>query len=395
MALILPDNGEKYLVGVSGGADSVCLLRMLLAQHKQCVVAHCNFHLRGSESDSDEQFVRNLASTLGCEFVKTDFDTQAYAAFHKISIEMAARDLRYDWFEVMRQQHHCDYIAIAHNLNDSVETFFLNLTRGTGLQGLTGIAPIRGHIVRPLIDTTRQEILQRLQFMHQDYRTDSTNADVAYRRNRIRHNILPEMENMNPSFLRTMARTMDNLRSASKALESDQGSLRHQIYMQVRDYGFSTSQIQQIERAIETKSSGLKFIGQQATAVIDRGEMRLYPNNTETTQYKLITEHIDPHTVSDIKATDTVAYIASESVTEPLTLRPWQPGDWMIPYGMKGKKKISDLLTEARLDLVQKQQAQVVEDAEGKIVWAVGIRTDNRVRITSSTTDAIKLIVSK
>lgn len=392
MPLILPDNAERYLVGVSGGADSVCLLRMLLSQNKHCIVAHCNFHLRGSESDEDENFVRLLAATHNCQFIKTDFDTTKYAAEHKISIEMAARDLRYEWFEAMRIQHNCDYIAIAHNLNDSVETFFLNLTRGTGLQGLTGIAPVRGHIVRPLLNTSRQEILQLLELMHQDYRTDSTNADVAYKRNRIRHNILPEMESMNPSFLRTMARTMDNLRAANQALEFS--NLRQQIYLQLRDYGFSSTQIQQIEQTIEKHGSGQKFIGQQATVVIDRGEMHIYQNSGNVAN-SLTVEHIKPQDIKDIKATDTVAYIASDKVTEPFSIRPWQPGDWMIPYGMKGRKKISDLLTEAHLDIMQKQQSMVVTDANGNIVWAVGIRTDNRVRITDSTTDIIKLKVSK
>lgn len=379
MKLILPDGASdmKFLVGVSGGPDSVSLLVQMTDLGYRCVVGHCNFHLRGDESDEDERFVFKLAERLGVEIVKTDFDTIEYAKEKGISIEMAARELRYDWFEKMRVKYDCDYVVVAHNLNDQVETFFLNLSRGTGLRGLTGIKFKNGKVLRPLIETQRSEIEEFLRQKGETWRTDGTNSDVKYRRNRIRHNILPEMEKMNPSFLRTMARTMANLKSVEDDLEGRE-NVRLRVYEKVKNLEFSHQQIESMVNAVEHGGSGQKFESKKGVAVVNRGEVKVYLHN-ECVPKELelrVEEVVD---VKDMRSGKDYAYVSMDRTMMPLKLRPWKVGDWMIPYGMKGKKKVSDLLTERRMDIVEKERQMVVEDCCGNVVWVVGVRVDARV----------------
>lgn len=379
MKLILPDGASdmKFLVGVSGGPDSVSLLVQMTDLGYRCVVGHCNFHLRGDESDEDERFVFKLAERLGVEIVKTDFDTIEYAKEKGISIEMAARELRYDWFEKMRVKYDCDYVVVAHNLNDQVETFFLNLSRGTGLRGLTGIKFKNGKVLRPLIETQRSEIEEFLRQKGETWRTDGTNSDVKYRRNRIRHNILPEMEKMNPSFLRTMARTMANLKSVEDDLEGRE-NVRLRVYEKVKNLEFSHQQIESMVNAVEHGGSGQKFESKKGVAVVNRGEVKVYLHN-ECVPKELelrVEEAVD---VKDMRSGKDYAYVSMDRTMMPLKLRPWKVGDWMIPYGMKGKKKVSDLLTERRIDIVEKERQMVVEDCCGNVVWVVGVRVDARV----------------
>lgn len=379
MKLILPDGASdmKFLVGVSGGPDSVSLLVQMTDLGYRCVVGHCNFHLRGDESDEDERFVFKLAERLGVEIVKTDFDTIEYAKEKGISIEMAARELRYEWFEKMRVKYDCDYVVVAHNLNDQVETFFLNLSRGTGLRGLTGIKFKNGKVLRPLIETQRSEIEEFLRQKGETWRTDGTNSDVKYRRNRIRHNILPEMEKMNPSFLRTMARTMANLKSVEDDLEGRE-NVRLRVYEKVKNLEFSHQQIESMVNAVEHGGSGQKFESKKGVAVVNRGEVKVYLHN-ECVPKELelrVEEAVD---VKDMRSGKDYAYVSMDRTMMPLKLRPWKVGDWMIPYGMKGKKKVSDLLTERRMDIVEKERQMVVEDCCGNVVWVVGVRVDARV----------------
>lgn len=379
MKLILPDGASdmKFLVGVSGGPDSVSLLVQMTDLGYRCVVGHCNFHLRGDESDEDERFVFKLAERLGVEIVKTDFDTIEYAKEKGISIEMAARELRYEWFEKMRVKYDCDYVVVAHNLNDQVETFFLNLSRGTGLRGLTGIKFKNGKVLRPLIETQRSEIEEFLRQKGETWRTDGTNSDVKYRRNRIRHNILPEMEKMNPSFLRTMARTMANLKSVEDDLEGRE-NVRLRVYEKVKNLELSHQQIESMVNAVEHGGSGQKFESKKGVAVVNRGEVKVYLHN-ECVPKELelrVEEAVD---VKDMRSGKDYAYVSMDRTMMPLKLRPWKVGDWMIPYGMKGKKKVSDLLTERRMDIVEKERQMVVEDCCGNVVWVVGVRVDARV----------------
>lgn len=206
---------DRVLVALSGGADSVALLRVLLALGYRCEAAHCNFHLRGEESNRDEQFVRELCRGLGVALHVTHFDTTAYAARHHVSIEMAAREMRYRWFEQLRQEREMSVIAVAHHRDDSVETFLLNLVRGAGINGLKGISPKNGAIVRPLLEVNRQDILDYLQHLQQPYVTDSTNLQDEYMRNKIRLNILPMLRELNPSVSESIAETAARLGDVS------------------------------------------------------------------------------------------------------------------------------------------------------------------------------------
>lgn len=220
---------DKILVALSGGADSVALLRVLLALGYTCEAAHCNFHLRGKESDRDENFVRGLCNELNILLHVVHFDTQTYATKHRISIEMAAREMRYEWFEKLRQECDASVIAVAHHRDDSVETFLLNLIRGTGINGLKGIAPLNGHIVRPLLNVSRQDILQYLEHLHQDYVTDSTNLQDEYMRNKIRLNILPMLGELNPSVSESIAETANRLAETSLVYNKEMAEAKTEL----------------------------------------------------------------------------------------------------------------------------------------------------------------------
>lgn len=384
----------RYIVAVSGGPDSVCLLRAMTARGLNCVAAHCNFRLRGEASDGDEQFVRALTAELGVELEVTAFDTVAYARRHHVSIEMAARELRYEWFERMRVLHGCDYIAVAHNLNDRVETFFLNLTRGTGLTGLTGMEHEREHIVRPLLDVSRAEIMAYLEAEGAGYCIDESNADIRYRRNRIRHRVLPELEAMNPSFLNTMARTMENLSAAQAMLEGRGGAEQRleQLHLQLSPLGFNRSQITAIVRAELAGRSGACFHAGGSTVVVDRGRAVLHSTVTaDSRQWAIDEEQIS--TDADMRSSELSACFDADLLARPLALRAWQAGDRFHPYGMRGSKLVSDLLTERRLDVVAKSRVQVLTDSRGRIVWVVGHRTDARFAVTGDTRRAVRLTV--
>ncbi|MCQ2343322.1 MAG: tRNA lysidine(34) synthetase TilS [Paludibacteraceae bacterium] len=398
MKLILPEECTKetpLLVCVSGGGDSVCLLLALHEQGYKCLAAHCNFHLRGKESDKDEEFVTLLADRLHVPLVKKDFDTEAYAEEKHLSIEMAARELRYGWFEEERVRLGCQYIAVAHNLNDSVETFFLNLTRGTGIKGLTGIRPKNSRVIRPLLNITRDEIEDYLIIHKQNFRTDSTNSDTKYRRNRIRHNILPEFVAMNPSFLETMRDTMENLAVIQASLDDPSSPEKrlYELYKQLSQLGFTHDRIRQVWKAEQTEASGKVFENGQVKVVVDRGKTLIYKKR-ETKELCFTVTNVDNQGAS-LKSGADFAFFDEDKLVLPLNIRRWKAGDWFVPYGMKGRKKISDYLTERKLDVVQKESQQLLVDASGNVVWVIGQRTDNRFSVDNKTVRVVKVEVSE
>lgn len=397
MKLILPEGCTKetpLLVCVSGGADSVCLLTALRNEGYRCVAAHCNFHLRREESDDDERFVTELAERMNVSLVRTDFDTTEYATRRGISIEMAARELRYRWFEEERIRQRCKYIAVAHNLNDSVETFFLNLTRGTGIKGLTGISPVNGNIIRPLLNTTREEIENYLIVQKQDFRTDSTNSDTRYRRNRIRHNILPQFKEMNPSFLQSMRDTMENLAAAKAAIDepSSAEARLYELYTMLSPLGYAHDRIRQIWQAEKADASGKVFHNGDVTVVVDRGKVRIHNRSEKTNQDFTVT---DVERSTTLASGENYAFFDKDKLAMPLTIRKWKEGDWFIPYGMKGRKKISDYMTEKKKDVVEKERQMVLTDAVGNIIWVIGMRTDNRFAVDNKTVRVVKVNVGE
>ena len=382
----------------------MALLLMLQELGYACEAAHCNFHLRGSESDRDETFVRQLCQERQVKLHITHFDTKHYASQKHISIEMAARELRYEWFETLRKQLQATAIAVAHHADDSVETFLLNLLRGTGINGLRGIRPRNGHIIRPLLCLKRNDILHYLTIRSKSYVTDSTNLQDEYTRNKIRLRLLPLMEEINPSFKATIIKTATHLNEASKVYHKGiaEGANRvctpngicitkllqepapeALLFELLHPQGFNASQISDIFHSLHGQS-GRIFISPQAQIIKDRNFL-LWKSHTENDRKPVlkIEEYIYSPNFT-IPKDKTIACIDADKITYPLTLRKWEQGDTFIPFGMKGKKKVSDYLTDHKFSLLQKEQQWVL--CSGKdIVWLIGERSDNRFRIDEHT----------
>ncbi|WP_300704553.1 tRNA lysidine(34) synthetase TilS [Bacteroides sp.] len=398
---------DKILVALSGGADSVALLRLLLTLGYTCEAAHCNFHLRGAESDRDESFVRQLCKDLQVPLHIIHFDTEKEAEERHISIEMAARELRYGWFENIRNECGANVIAVAHHQDDSVETLLLNLIRGTGINGLRGIQPKNGNIVRPLLCLDRKEIIDYLQDIKQVYVTDSTNLQDEYTRNKIRLNLLPMMQDINPSVKESILKTSQHLNDAAiiynKGIEeaklrvlTKEGISIHALQQEpapetilfeiLYPLGFNAAQVKDIYRALEGQS-GKVFTSANFRVIKDRDLLLTSPVQEITKPILDITEQA--YTQDFIIPRDkNKACFDADKLQHPLSLRLWQQGDTFVPFGMKGKKKVSDYLTDRKFSLPRKEQQWVLCCGED-IIWLVGERTDNRFRVDEKTKKVI------
>lgn len=398
---------ERILVALSGGADSVALLRVLLANGYVCEAAHCNFHLRGDESVRDENFVRQLTEQLGVPLHVTHFNTTEYASQQGVSIEMAARELRYGWFEEVRQRIGASVIAVAHHRDDSVETFLLNLTRGTGIDGLRGIRPKNGAIVRPLLGVSREEILTYLSALNQPYVTDSTNLEDDFTRNKLRLNVLPMLESINPSVKETIAETARRLSEVADVYHAAMaeacnrvrtGERRVNISALLREtapqavlyelfhpLGFNASQLKDIYAACVKGQSGKLFYAAGYVLLCDRSELVWKQRNEgEDSRPVLHQEIVDRQTADRFLRNPDYACLDADRVSQPLTLRKWQSGDRFIPYGMKGFKKVRNYMLDKKFSVFRKAEQYVVCSG-GEIVWLVGERTDNRYCVTPET----------
>ena len=403
---------DKVLVALSGGADSVALLRVLDALGYQCECAHCNFHLRGEESNRDEAFVQQLCQKFDIPLHVTHFDTTDYAHTKRISIEMAARELRYQWFETLRQSIGASVIAVAHHRDDSVETFLLNLIRGTGINGLKGIAPKNGFVVRPLLQESRENILDYLQHLNQEYVTDSTNLQDEYMRNKIRLNLLPLMQELNPSISESIAATAERLADAALIYNKeremaiqrvmkgekvisisallDETAPSSLLFELLHPYGFNSSQIKDIYQSLFGQS-GRRFHSSQWEVLRDRDSLILHSFSGEETDHvppTLTYETVDITPEFIIPRDKHIACLDADKVTLPLTVRKWQAGDKFTPLGMKGKKNVSDYLTDRKFTLFQKGHQYVACQGD-KIVWLIGERIDNAYRIDADSKRAL------
>ena len=413
--------GNKVIVGVSGGIDSVALLHLLQRLGVECIVAHCNFHLRAEESDRDEQFVKDVTKQLGLPFYRIDFDTLKYAANNKISVEMAARELRYEWFESLAKKMDAQAIAVAHHLDDSIETLLMNLIRGTGLRGLTGISARNGLVIRPLLCCTREELFQYVTFHQLAYVEDSTNALNDYQRNKIRNQLLPLLEDINPSVRQTLYQSLERFSGTYKVYEEfidsykkllmkdENGTIIIDIslilklpdvttvlYEFLSPYGFNAQVVQQVVSHLND-TSGKKFYSSTYRLVKDRQNLIL----TKRTRDEKISIQIDegrdiityPLPLSihysdvnnvEINKNKNVLTIDADLVKFPLILRKWEEGDAFVPFGMKGMKKLSDFFIDNKFSLPDKENTWLLVSDE-KIVWIVGHRADNRFRVTAET----------
>ena len=413
------------LVGVSGGADSVALLALLCRLGYACVVAHCNFHLRGDESERDEAFVRGLAERWQIPFYRVDFNTEEYARKNRLSIEMAARQLRYEWFENLRQDLGCQAIAVAHHRDDNVETVLLNLFRGTGLSGLRGMRPRNGYVIRPLLGVSRQEIEAWLCGEGLSFVTDSTNCSDLFTRNFIRLRVLPLLESRQPSVKETIARSAEYLSGveviyraaidrARREVMPEEGRLlidtllcqaepRTILFEILRDYGFSRAQVDQIFAVLEGES-GRRFYSSTHQLVKDRGALLLAPLSVDQPDTVMIGRDFDrldlplpiefclmPNSPDlEIVKSLNVAYLDYGRLRGNLLLRHWQEGDWFIPFGMRGRKKLSDYFSDHKFSRLAKEEQWLLCDEES-IVWVVGQRIDDRYRIKAETEMVLRI----
>lgn len=421
----------KYLVALSGGADSVALSLALRELGFDVVAAHCNFHLRGDESDRDEMFCRRFCEGNGIKLHVTHFDTEGFAKLRKISIEMAARHLRYAYFKQLAEDIGASAVCVAHHQDDSVETVLLNLIRGTGIHGLTGIKPKNGGIVRPLLCVTRNEIETVLAETGQDFVTDSTNLVDDVVRNKIRLDILPLMKEINPSVSDSIAKTASRIADVADALDDVVGGVasvlveekakgavvihtdrlmtgpapEYVLFRLLKGYSFVPSQIEQVYASVST-GSGRVFVSSTHRLLIDRDCIVVEPLAENGRRpmlvpecgvyvyddsMKLRFERVERDSGFKVSADKCFCFVDASAVKFPLTVRTVEVGDRFVPFGMKGSKLVSDYLTDRKFNLFDKQRQLVVADAHGRIVWLVNQRPDERYRITDTTETVLKI----
>lgn len=409
---------DLYIVALSGGADSVALLLLLDEMGYKVHALHCNFHLRGEESDRDERFCEDLCLKKNIPFHRIHFDTLMYAETHKMSVEMAARELRYRYFEQLRKDIGAEAICVAHHQDDTVETVLLNLVRGTGLRGLTGIQPRNGAILRPLLCVTRTEIEAYLATKQQDYVTDSTNLETDFVRNKIRLQVVPLLRQLNPAVSENIVRTAEHLTEAQKVLDavvdtykgSNQldlcalqqvGSAEYIVFEWLKQYGFNGSQVQQVISAetgsIFSSPTGYEVLKDRDRLLVEPTIMAFTPIRIpEEGTYvlpddrRLNVRRSNPFVSKDSHE----ATLDARQVRFPLTVRRVEEGDRMIPYGMTGRKLLSDLMTDLKMSLFDRRRQLVVVDAQGAVVWAIGLRTDHRCRVTDATQEVIAIKIN-
>ena len=414
------------LVALSGGADSVALLLILKDLGYRIEAAHCNFHLRGEESNRDEEFVKELCKEKAIPLHLIHFETKEYASLHQVSIEMAARELRYGYFRQLRQDIGAEKVCVAHHRDDAVETLLMNLMRGSGVHGLTGIRSNFGEIVRPLLVVSRQEIEDYLYSIGQCFVTDSTNLVDDVMRNKIRLNVLPLLEQINPSVAENIGKTARFMQETEKVVEA---AIKHQqekliehnaqketvaitqlrqlpspelfLYEWLAKKGFNTTQVEQLAEHLEG-TSGRVFETQDYALLIDRDHLVLAPRKAPIRSLRIPEEgryRLDEGCCIDVKYKENISISRSNDcvtidkakVKFPLTVRPIENGDAFIPFGMTGRKLVSDYLTDLKCSLFEKQSQLVVTDREGQIIWLVGKRTDNRVRVTEQTKEIMQI----
>lgn len=425
---LLP-KGTRCIAGLSGGADSVTLLLLLKARGYDVTAAHCNFRLRGEESDRDERFCTDLCRRLGVKLCLAHFDTRSWAAARKMSIETAARELRYAYFAQLKRDTGADVICTAHHRDDSVETVLMNLIRGTGIQGLTGIPAVNGDIVRPLLNVTRSAIEDYLRKTGQDYVTDSSNMVNDVTRNRIRLDVMPLLRGICPAVGDNIARTARHMSEAAKMVRAaversvaevvrdddgvtviDTGRLKAQpsaeytLFAILRDKGFSPATIGRIYDNMDA-GPGREWHSASHTLFTDRGMLSVVetaslgevcmtlPEEGTYAVSRRLTLRVRRTTLDGrpVDTSRTHCCIDARDVAWPLTVRTVRQGDRFRPLGMKGFKLLSDYMTDRKMTGCERRRQTVVTDAGGRIVWVVNERPDDRFRITDSTRDVIMM----
>lgn len=426
---------EKVLLTVSGGKDSVAMLDLFFEAKLSFAVAHCNFQLRGKDSDDDQIFVEQLCKEYNVIFHSKTFETKSFAKKQKISIEMAARTLRYEWFEDLRKELNFDYIATAHHLNDSIETVLLNLTKGTGISGLKGISAKKERIIRPILFASRKEIDTYVAEKNLSWREDSSNASNDYQRNLIRNQVVPLLKKINPNLDETFARNLERFQSLeadfrknlshfkATVMREEDGvfflkianikywqSANYYLEELLKEFGFNYFQAKEIFNSLDG-ISGKVFHSENFTLLKDREELVISPPSSAEKKVSLsiILDEISKNqsfdfldkklrlSVLNIEEIDTnfernnaILFADFDKIKFPITLRQWHTGDWFIPLGMKGKKKISDFLVDKKVSLNLKKNTFLLTSQDA-IIWVVGHRADDRFKLNDSTQKVLKV----
>ena len=418
---------DRILVGISGGRDSMSLCFALKDLGYQIALAHCNFSLRGEESDKDELFVNEYAKKNKLEVFNIKFDTQAYASKNSVSIQMAARELRYTWFEEIRKKNNYNYIAIAHNRDDIVETYFINLIRGTGIEGLTGIKSKNNKIVRPLLNISREKINSYITENNISYREDSSNASTKYIRNKLRHQILPELRSISKVFDQTMVENIDKINQVNQVYKNEISFQKSKTLIQLSDSvkiniqklkklkptytylyeflkpcGFTASTISDIEQSLNAES-GKKFLSKSHQIIKDREYLILTEITTKPKAeifFDKDTKTISNPVPLEIEIIDKADYKMSKSnlimaldmekLSFPLLIRNWKQGDYFMPLGMNRMKKLSNFLIDSKVSITEKDRTYLIQ-SKNDIIAIVGKRIDDRYKITGETKYSITI----
>jgi len=429
--LFLP--GQRILLAISGGIDSVAMAELFFRAKVPFGIAHCNFQLRDEDSDKDEVFVKDLARKFKVPLYCKRFFTTDYADEHRLSTQMAARELRYKWFEEIREKEKFDYIATAHHLDDQAETFFINMMRSTGIAGFHGILPKQGKVVRPLLFASREHIVLFVKTNHLIYREDRSNQETKYLRNKIRHELIPVLSEMNPDFKKILTENIFRIREAERIFRESVENMRNLIVIKEKDrillslkelmkldpratylyeflspFGFKFAVVSDITRALE-EEPGRQFFSPTHRVIKDRNNLiitHVKPGtriNIDTNEYTIpdhtscleepipLTLKIIPKSQEfQIDPSPSTANLDLHKLTYPLKIRKWRSGDHFYPFGRNHKKKLSDFFTDQKFSIADKENCWLLCSGE-KIVWIAGHRIDNRFRVTPKTKEVLQI----
>jgi tRNA(Ile)-lysidine synthase len=414
--------GKKLLLATSGGIDSMALLHLCHQSGLDIRAAHCNFQLRGDESDQDEQFVKTECEKLGVLLFVNHFDTKKFAAELKMSIQVVARKLRYDWFRTLLINNDYDYILTAHHLDDSLETFLINFTRASGLDGLTGIPKQNGYIIRPLLAFSRNDIESFANENNIQWREDSSNASDKYLRNKLRHDVIPILKELNPGLLASFESTISNLQQAQTMVDDASRivyrkvvtdinfqkrinlpelmqlpNYRAYLYQWLEPFGFSDWDS---INDLVTAQSGKQIHSKKHTLLKDRNELIVFEKRTAESEQFLIEKGQKqvkfPLKLSfcnvngmPVQTTNTI-FVDENKLVFPLEIRRWEEGDWLYPLGMDGKKKLSKFFKDEKFSLLDKSDTWLL-CSDNQIVWVIGKRQDDRFKVTAQTTKILQI----
>ncbi len=419
---------KKLLVASSGGIDSMVLTDLLSKLDYQITLAHCNFHLRGKESDLDEAFVIQTAKSLQIPHHIISFDTKEYATKNNISIQMAARDLRYTWFEELLKKQHFDYLLTAHHADDNLETFLINLSRGTGLEGLTGIPAINNQFIRPLLPFTRKEIETYANNNNISWREDLSNSETKYLRNKLRHDVIPLLKEINPNLLESFTKTMEHLKGSKQIIRDrihqikkditieTEGSLKFKIqnlkslnnpkaylFEILNTYGFTewddVLNLLEAQSGKQVFSKTHRLVKDRAYLILDKinieSPLNSYIINESDTNLKIQNLNLKiQNIIKSLKVhSRKIVYIDKSLLTFPLTVRKWEKGDYFYPLGMRGKKKLSKYFKDEKLSVLDKENIWLL-CSNNDIVWVINHRQDERFKIIKSTKNILKIEIT-